>query len=125
RWRLPAAGHELRGVRLLERADPLAVRNASQLVDGGSVHTRIGVDEVLSIRRVLDRMIAVALRQCDQSGAVEVDAVIMDQVRILIRILAAGTEPDLPACFVDAVDTAHDILAPGNLVLDLAERGID
>ena len=65
-------------------------------------------------------MLAVALGQGDQAGAVEVDAVVVDEVRILVRVLAAGAEPDLPLLLVDPVDAADDVFALGDLVLDLA-----
>ena len=67
--------------------------------------------EILAVGRVLDRVGAVALGQGDQAGAVEVDAVVMDEVGILVRVLAAGAEPDLALLLVDPVDAADDVLA--------------
>ena len=75
------------------------------------IDARVGVDEVLAVRRELDGVRAVALGQRDQARAVEVDAVVVDEVRVLVRIRAAGAEPDLPLLLVDAVDAADDALA--------------
>ena len=94
-------------------------------MDRGHVDAAVGVDEIPAIRRKLDRVAAVALGQGDQSGAVEIDAVVMDEVRILVGVLAAGAEPDLPLLLVDAVDAADDVRALGDLVLDLAGLGVD
>ena len=70
-------------------------------------------------------MVAVALGQGDEAGAVEVDAVVVDEIRVLPGILAAGAEPDLPLLLVDAVDAAHDVFALRDLVLDLALLRVD
>ena len=61
-----------------------------------------------------DRVVAVALGQRDEAGAVEVDAVVVDEIRVLVRLLAAGAEPDLALLLVDAVDAADDVLARGD-----------
>ncbi len=89
------------------------------------IDAAVGVDQVLAVGRKLHRVIAVALGQRDQARAVEVDAVVVDEVRILVGILAAGVEPDLPLLLVDAVDAADDVLAVGDLVLDAALFGVD
>ena len=73
---LPAAGLEWPDVRLLELADQLAVRRPPQLVDRRPVHPAIGIDHEAAIGRILDRVAAVALRQCDQIAAIETDAIV-------------------------------------------------
>src|SRR5262249_45104697 len=135
--RLPAVVAQLGNVGLLQLADQLAVVGAAQLVDGRQVHARVGVDEVLAARRELraDRaaaprasrasrgsffvglMVAVPFGQRDQTAAVEVDAVVVDEVRVLVGVLAAGPEPDLPLILVDAVHAADDVVPFGDLVL--------
>ncbi len=49
----------------------------------------------------------------------------MNQIWILIRVLATGVEPNLPVLFVDPVNATHHILAFCDLVLDFAFRRID
>src|SRR5262249_25098831 len=98
---------------------------AAQLVDRRQVYARIRIDQVLAVRGILDRVVAVPLGQRDQTGAVEVDAVVVDQVRVLVRVHAAGAKPDLPLLLVNAVDAADDPFAFGDLVLDDAGFGID
>ena len=123
--RPPAAGLERRDIRLLELADELAVLDAAQLVDRGHVHPAVGVDEVAAIGRKLHRVTAVARRQGDQAGAVEIDSVVMDEVGILVRIPAAGAEPDLSLGLVDPVDAPHDVRTLGDRVLDCSGLRID
>ena len=108
-------------VRLLQLADAACRRRrGAARGPGPGPRATVGVDEVLAVRRELDGVVAVALGQGDQAGAVEVDAVVVDEVGVLARVLAAGPEPDLPLLLVDAVDAADDVLALGDLVLDLA-----
>src|SRR5262249_32061685 len=123
--RLPAAGLQRRDVGLLELADQLAVGGAPQLVDRGQVYPAIGVDEEAPIWRILDRVVSVPVGQGDQFGAIEVDAIGVDEIRVLARILAAGAEPDLPLRLVDEVDAPDDIGPLGDLVLDRARPRID
>jgi hypothetical protein len=106
-------GQQLLGVGLLQRAHRLAVFHAAQLVLGRRVHAAV-------VGRELKRMVAVGLRERDQARAVKVRAVVMYEVRILVRVLAAGVEPDLPLFLVDAIDAANDVLALRDLVLDAA-----
>ena len=80
---------------------------------------------IAAIRRELHRVAAVALRQGDQAGAVEVDAVVMDEVGILIRVLTAGAEPDLTLRLVDRGRCPGRRTAPGDRVLDRAGLRVD
>src|SRR5262249_32260833 len=116
--RLPAAGLQRRDVGLLELADQLAVGGAPQLVDRGQVYPAIGVYEEAPIWRILDRVVSVPVGQGDQFCAIEVDAIGVDEIRVLAGILAAGAEPDLPLRLVDEVDASNDIGPLGDLVLD-------
>src|SRR5258707_294926 len=70
-------------------------------------------------------MVSVGRGECDQPTPVEIYTIEMDEVRILIRILAAGAEPDLAILFIDAVDASNDILTLRNLVLDLPFLRVD
>ena len=56
--------------------------------------------------------LASVCRQRREARAVEVDPVVVDEVRILARIHAARAEPDLPRRFVDAAATARTGQAP-------------
>jgi hypothetical protein len=67
---------------------------------------------------------AVALRQERQAGAVEVDAGVVEKIRVLARDDAAGAEPDLTIFVVDIFDTANDPLAFCNLIFDFAGLGV-
>ena len=64
-------------------------------------------------------MRAVALGEKRQARAVEVDAAIVDVIRVLIGVNAAGAEPDLAVLLVHAVHAAHHPFAPRDLVLHL------
>ena len=70
-------------------------------------------------------MRAVADRQANESGAVEVYPAKVDVVGVLVRIDAARAEPDLLTPGVDPVNAADDPLTPGNLVLQLARTRIE
>ena len=94
--RLPAARLQGRRVRLFELAYQLAVGRSPQLVDRGLVHPAVGIDQIAAIGRILHLMAAVSLGQRDQAAAVEIDAVVVDEIRVLVGVLAAGVEPDLP-----------------------------
>ncbi len=58
-------------------------------------------------------MVSIAFGERNQVGAVEIDPIVVDEVRILARVSSAGAEPDLPLLFIDAIDAADDELALG------------
>ena len=60
-----------------------------------------------------------------RSGAVEIDAVEMEEVRILVRGSCRWRGTRSAACLVDAIDAADHPLALGDLVLDLPPFGVD
>ncbi len=59
------------------------------------IHAAVGVDEITAIRRILDGVVSVTVGKGDQAGAVEVNPIEVHEVRVLVRILATGAEPDL------------------------------
>src|SRR5262245_35098927 len=63
-------------------------------------------------------MVPVAFCERDQARAVEIHAIKMNEIRILVRVLAAGSEPDLPIFFVNLIDPANDKLSFGYLVFN-------
>ena len=65
-------------------------------------------------------MVRVAVGESRQPGAVEIDPIVVREVRILAGIHAAGAEPDLPLDGIDVLHGAHDPLAFGDLVLHRA-----
>ena len=67
----------------------------------------------------------VTLGKGNQPGPIEVDAVVVDQVRVLVRVSAARAKPYLPLFFVDSVDSPDNVSAFGDLALELAALGID
>ncbi len=93
----PASLQQGPHVGALQLADELAVPHAPQLGHGGHIHTRIRVEEEPAIRRIGDRVRTLAFRQNGQAAAVEVDPAIMDVIRVLFGVDAAGAEPDLDA----------------------------
>ena len=60
-----------------------------------------------------------------QAGAVEIDAVVVLEVRVLAGVHAAGAEPELPLLFVDLDDVADRPRALGDLVLHRAGGAVD
>jgi len=77
------------------------------------------------VGRVLNTVVAVAVGQRDEAGAVEVDAVKVNQIRVLVRVHATGVEPNLSLLLVDAVNATHDVIAFRDLVFDFAFLHID
>ena len=59
-----------------------------------------------------DGVVAVGFGESGQAGAVEIDPVIVGEVRILAGIHAARLEPDLPLVFIHAIDVAHHPVRP-------------
>jgi len=59
-----------------------------------------------------------------QARAVKIHAAVVDVVRVLPGADAAGAKPDLPALAVHAIDAANHPLAPGDLTLHAAGRGV-
>ena len=87
--------------------------DAPQLVDRGHVHPAVGVDrDSGDPARYWTEWLPLPSVSATRSAAVEIDAVVVDEVGILVRILAAGAEPDLPLRLVDAVDAPHDVIDP-------------
>ena len=120
----PEARRDRRGhVTLLER-QRASVAHASQLDDRRQIDARVRVDVVLVIRRPRDVVRAIRLRVRDQTRAVEVDAVVVNEVRVLLRVHAARAEVDLAVGDIDAVHAAHHPLALRDLVLHAARLAI-
>src|SRR5438105_4083448 len=69
-------------------------------------------------------MVAVSRRERNQPAAVEIDAIVVNEIRVLIGIAAAGTEPDLALVFINPVDLANDVLSLRNLIFDGALFGV-
>src|SRR5262249_3824908 len=63
--------------------------------------------------------------QPDQSRSIEVDAVVVQEIRILAVIHAARAEPDLTPRLVDVQHRAHGPLAGGDAVLHGAGCAVD
>src|SRR6267378_2194894 len=69
-------------------------------------------------------MVAVAFCQCDQTAAIEVDSIEVDEIGVLIRIPATRSEPDLPLLLINAINSTDHKLAFCNLVLDFPGLGV-
>ena len=87
--------------------------------------TRLDAVDDRAVVREDDVVVAVACGQRRQAGAVEVDPVDVEEVRILARVHAAGGEEDLLRPFVDLDHRAHDPLALRNLVLRASGGAVD
>ena len=92
---------------------------------GRQIDARPRVDVHLTVRRIRHRVIGGCVGERRQAGAVEVDAIEVREVRILLRIHAAGAEIDLAVGLVDALHGAHDELALGDLVLHRARGAVE
>ena len=79
---------------------------------------------LLAVWGILGRVRPVAFGQGDQVRAVEIDAKILKEIRVLPAVPPAGAEPDLPVILVDPVDPADDPVALGDLVLDATLRAV-
>ena len=99
-------------VGLLELAHEPTVGAPAQLVNRRHVNAAVRIDEIGPVRRELHRVAAVARRQGDETGAVEVDSVRVQEVRVLTGVLAASPEPDLAFLLVDQVDAPDDVFSP-------------
>ena len=69
-------------------------------------------------------MVAIAFRERRQAGAVEIDPVVVDEVRILSRIHAARLKPDLTLFFIHLFDGAHHPVSFCDLILHLARDAV-
>ena len=120
--RLPAGREQLRDVGLLERHDELAVgvaqrhdrrrRPAASTCRRGTARRR----ELHGVRAVVGRQRDAALL------AVEPDAVVVREVRILSLLAAVGAVPQRARLLVDARDLRDRPLAARDLVLQRAGR---
>ena len=114
---LPDGGFKFAGVRFFQLANQRAVADPTQLVHRWHVNAGIRVDDELTVRRVLDRVRAVAGGQVYQARSIKVDTAVVDVVGILLGINSAGLEPDLTLGRVHAVDLPYDPRSLGDLVL--------
>jgi hypothetical protein len=100
--------------------DERSVAAAPELGNRREVDAGVRVHVVRAIGGVRDDVVRVGLGQRGEAGPVEVDPVVVDEVRILPGIHAARGEPDLPLLLVDALDVADDPLALRDLLRRLA-----
>src|SRR5262245_12119158 len=70
-------------------------------------------------------MRSIAGGQSHEAGPIKVHTIKMDQIRILVRVPTRGAKPDLTLLFIDALDSADDEVALGDLTLDRPFLGID
>ncbi len=121
---LPDGGLEFAGVGVFQGTNQRPIADPTQLVHRRHVHAGIRVDDELTVRRVFDRVRAVAGGQFHQARSVEVDAAVVDVIGILLGMNSPGLEPDLTLGRVYAVDLPHDPRALGDLVLQLSAAEI-
>src|SRR5262249_14701582 len=122
--RAPASFDQLLNVATLQAGDQSPINRAAQFGDRGLVDARPGVNVILHIRREAHLMISVGFGQSREAAAVEIDPVVMDEVRVFARIHAAGLEPYLALLLVHFLDAAHDPIAFRDLILHLASHAV-
>ena len=104
---LPTRGPQLGIIGFAELGHFAPIAGAPQQKARRQVHPRKGIDEVLAAGAEHDVVRALAARQRDQAGAIEVHAVDLTVVRIFARIAAEADEGHLPRGFVDMQDRLH------------------
>ena len=70
-------------------------------------------------------MIGVFRREQSQAFTVETDAVQMGQIRVFAFFAAAPEEIHFSVLLVDVLDLAHDPIAAGDLILELAGFAVE
>ena len=123
--RPPAGLLERREIDALEFGDQRAVRRPAQFRNRPLVDARVDVDEEGAVFREAGRVVGLRFGQTREARPVEVDAVVVDEVRVLAGVHPAPAEPDLPLLIVDARDAADHPLAPGDLVLHRARHAVE
>ena len=111
-------------IGLFEGADELAITAAAEFGDGGLIDAGPAIDKIFPVGGEVGLMGAIVGGEDDEAGAVEVDAAGMEVIGVLAGADTAGAEPDLAVGFIDEIDAAHDPIAMGDLVFDLAGGGI-
>ena len=122
---LPSGRQQRRSVGPLQLHDQRPVGRPAELGDGGLVDSRPLVDVVLMVGGEGDFMHAVGLGVRHQPGAVEVDAVVVDEVGVLLGVHAVRAEPDLAVRHIHAVHAADRPLALGDLILHLPRLAVE
>ena len=134
---VPSLGHEPFGhgpagdvlqpadVSFLEPGHQAAVLAAAKFMNGREINAGVVIDEIPVVGGEADVVGSVARSEANESGPVEIDAAVMDVVGVLLRIHAAGAEPDLLLFGIDAVHPAHHPFSPGDLVDQFSARGVE
>src|ERR1043166_7047890 len=93
--RLPSRLGQCGDIALLELHYHRLIRRLSQLGDRRDVDLRIGIDVVIAVRRPDEGVIALRRREIDQAGSVEVDPVVVEQIRIFAGVASDRTSGPL------------------------------
>ena len=96
-----------------------------RLCTGGHVDAAVSVDQEPTVGRILNGVTAVSFGEGNQAGAVEIDTVVMNEIGIFARVLAAGAKPNLALGVIDLVDAAHDVRPRGDDIPELAGICVD
>ncbi len=116
---LPSRGEQGRCVALFQFHDERLIARAPEHGLLRQVHALPRVHVELLVGRERDGVIAVGISERGQAGAVEVHAVVVNEIGIPARVHAAGGEPDLARGGVHGRDCANHPLAFRDLVLHL------
>ena len=66
---------------------------------------------IFPVGRILDAVVAVAVREHGQAGAVKVDAIVMSRYGSWSGFTPLALKPNLPLLFVNLLNAADDTLA--------------
>ena len=114
-----------REIAALEFQQDPAVGRAFEHGHRRQIHARPGVHEILIVRREDRAVIPVGVGQRRQARAVEVYAVVLDEIRVLFRIDPAGHERNLACGLVHANHAADHPVALRDLVLHEAGGAVE
>src|SRR5262249_22597597 len=117
---LPSRFDRWRCVAMFQLHHLRSILSAMQLANRRLIDPRVGVDVVFAIEREGDGVIGGGRRVCGQIRAIEIDAVLMYEVRIFARVHTTRGEPDVTALLIHFVHRAHHPGALGDLILHAA-----
>src|SRR5882724_7322753 len=84
------------------------------------INAAVSIDDVFSIWRILHGMVPVSFGERNQTRAIEIHTIKVNEIWILVGVLPAGTKPDLPVFFVDLINPAQNKFSLRDLIFDSA-----
>src|SRR6185437_8908682 len=118
--RAPAGGSERGDVAVLDLHHGFLIGGAPEYERRRGVEAGPDVEVKCAVRRPGRAVVAVLGSVRYEVRAVEVDAIVVQEIRILASVHAASGEINLTLGLVDVLDVAHDPVALGDLTLHAA-----